>query len=198
MERLLNLARRVGAVLAALAFIFAASNVGVKAQGPLTILGLTIPDRVAGLPHAQPYDFEKTNPGLGYSIEFQRPGWRIDVYIYDFRMTSIPDDPMSDVIKNQLAQAKGDVFALEKRGNYADVALKDEYTVSDREGRTRFVCASFNYVHKAMAATVDSYLCLTSWKNKFFKIRMTARQGDTTRAVAAQFVEAWINVLWPL
>jgi len=166
------------------------------AQQPPTILGLKIPDKVGGLAHAAPFDFEKTNPGLGYSIEFLRPGWRIDVYIYDMRMKSIPDDLDSEVIKKQFAQATDDIFALEKRGTYAKVTAKGDYSI-ERGGQTRFLCSAFSYVHTQSAVTVDSYLCLTSWKNKFFKIRMTTPQNGDSRSEADKFAEAWIKVLWP-
>jgi hypothetical protein len=62
----------------------------------------------------------------------------------------------------------------------------------------RFFCSAFSYLQKGIAATVDSYLCLTAWKNKFFKIRMTRPQHATSGADAEQFVKGWISVLWPL
>ena len=163
---------------------------------PLTLLGLRIPEKVAGLAHGEPHNFEKASPGLGYSIEFMRPGWRKFVYIYDKKMKSIPDDPASDVLKKHFVEAIDEIFGMEKRGTYAKVSMKGEYNI-DRSGRTRFVCSAFSYVHTQSAMALDSYLCLTSWKNKFFKIRMTTPQKGDSRSEADKFAEAWIGVLWP-
>src|ERR1017187_5080616 len=179
------------------ALLIATWVVPVVAQPPLTIFDLAIPDQVAGLPHGQPHDYEKTNPGLGYSIKFMQPGWAIDVYIYTLNLKSISDDPMSEVVKQQLAQAKSDVLKMEKRGEYANVVVKDDYIVNDAVGRTRFVCSALTFDQKKQSGfSVDSYICLTSSKNKFFKIRMTTRQNAASSADVRRFVEGWTTVLW--
>jgi len=178
-------------------FLIATWLVTVAAQAPLTILGLTIPEQVAGLPRAaQLRDYEKKYPGFGYSVAFKRPGWTITVYIYTLNLKSIPDDPTSEVMKDQLAQSKAEVFALEKKGNYSNVVVTSDYTVNDATGRTRFICSSFTYIHNRLERSVDSYLCVTSWKKKFFKIRMTTGQDAASSANARQFVEGWIPVIW--
>jgi hypothetical protein len=186
---------RTRAALAAVALLAGASL--AIAQEPLKIFGLTIPERVDGLPRGPLYNYEKTNPGLGYSVRFKKTGWLIDVYLYDLRLTQISDDPNSEIVRRQLGQATGDIRELERRGNYANVRELGSYAIKDRDGRTRFICSAFTYLHKQIGAVVDSYLCLTSWNNKFFKIRMTAQQSESSRQDAVSFVEAWIGVLWP-
>jgi hypothetical protein len=75
------------------------------------VYGLSIPDRVGGLVYARTIDFESKSPGLGYALRFGgKPGWMVDVYLYDLGLTTIPPDAESDVIKNQLAQARGDIL----------------------------------------------------------------------------------------
>ncbi len=162
-----------------------------------TLFGVAIPDRVAGLPHEPPHDYERDNPGLGYSVEFLRPDWRIDVYIYDLGMRDIPADPMSDVMERQLKQASGDIYELERRGNYSNVTASGNFAVDDSAGRTRFVCSTFRYRHNGWKSDVDSYLCLTSVKAKFFKVRMTTKRDPDSAAESRRFVQAWIGVLWP-
>lgn len=184
---------RTAILAAGLAFAPVVAN----AQGPVGLSGVTIPARVAGIARDKVHDFEKTNPGLGQSVQFLRKNWRIDVYVYDLKRPSIPDDPASPAIKSQLIQAKGDILAAEKGGHYANVTVRGEYTINDAKGRTRFACMMFDYWHKNRSAVVDSYLCLTGVNNKFFKIRMTARKDPGSIAVVRQFVEAWIPVLWP-
>jgi hypothetical protein len=166
------------------------------AQEPLKLYGLTVPDRVAGLPREAPVDYEKTHPGLGYSVQFRREGWRIDVYIYDAQQRSIPDDPQSAPVKGELEVARQDILKMQERGIYGDVEVKKDYTIA-RNGRTRFICSALTFHHNRANADVDSFVCVSSWNNKFIKIRMTtARGGETTSADVQTFVEAWSDLLW--
>ena len=191
--------RMPGGVCAAIAAIvlLITSLAGVAVAQELKIFDLTVPARIAGVARGQVADYEKTNPGAGYGVPFLREGWRINIFLYDLRMSSIPDDPNSEVVKSHLAQTRDEVFALERQGYYANVVVRGDYVVKDRGGRTKFVCLTFTYIHKELGGMVDSYLCLTSWNNKFFKLRVTGLQGTKTRADAERFVRSWIGVLWP-
>ena len=169
--------------------------IGAFAQAPGKIYGLAIPDQVSGLAREQVSDFEMKAPGLGYSVRFSRPPLRADVYIYDFQLKVIPADLESPTMQNQIARAKGDIFGLERRGQYSNVDEKDEFKIGDA-GKTRFVCSEFSYSQvDKQGQQVESYLCLTSWNNKFVKIRMTAAKGEISRADLTSFVEAWISLL---
>src|ERR1700721_3983670 len=68
---------------------------GALAQTTTTLLGVPVPDRVSGLPHEAPMDFETKQPGMGYGVRFPRPDWTIAIYIYDLQIKPIPDDPAS-------------------------------------------------------------------------------------------------------
>ena len=169
--------------------------IGAVAQAPAKIYGLTIPDQVSGLVREQVSDFEMKAPGLGYSVRFLRPPLRADVYIYDFQLKEIPTDLESPTMQNQIARAKGDIFGLERRGIYGSVEEKDEFKIGDA-GKTRFLCSAFSYSRgEKKDQELESYLCLTSWNNKFVKIRMTASKGDMSRVDVTSFVEAWISLL---
>ena len=102
----------VVAVLVSAAAVFAQE----KQEKLKVVYGLSIPDRVGGLVYGRTVDFESKSPGLGYALRFEgKPGWMVDVYLYDLGLKTIPADAESEVIKNQLAQARGDVFELGKR-----------------------------------------------------------------------------------
>ncbi len=170
----------------------------VAAKEPATLMGLTFPARVAGLHIGETHNFEKKTSGLGYSVEYLKPGWKINVYIHDLGKPSIPDDPESDVVRSQLKQAMNDIFSSGRKGTYDNVELKHQYTIADSEKRNRLLCSAFQYVLKT-AGDVDSFLCVTSWKGKFVKFRMTTRRStNAAQDVAKKFLDAWVGVLWPL
>jgi len=161
-----------------------------------SVYGLPIPDRVGSLVYGRTIDFESKSPGLGYALRFGgKAGWLVDVYLYDLGFKTIPVDAESEVIRNQLAQARGDVFELGKRGTYANVTDKGDFTVP-ATGKPRFICSSFAYRRGERAEIdVESYLCLSSWNDKFVKIRMTAPKSSLARSDTIEFVQAWIELL---
>jgi hypothetical protein len=182
-------------VLAVVAVLVSAAP--AFAQEKLQVVyGLSIPDRVGSLVYARTIDFESKSPGLGYALRFGgKPGWMVDVYLYDLGLKTIPADAESDAIKNQLAQARGDIFELGKRGTYANVTDKGDFKVPE-SGKPRFMCSSFGYLRgERVDIDVESYLCLSSWKNKFVKVRMTAPKGTLAKSDAISFVRAWIELL---
>jgi len=182
----------LGAIMAA-ALVLAAI---ATARAAVTYFGLMFPDQVGDAPIGPTRDFETEHPGLGYGVRYQKPGWAVDIFIYDLRRSSIPDDPGSDVVKAQLEQAQGDVFEQQRRGAYSQVTMTGSYTVKDMGGRDRFLCDDFSYVRQP-EGSVDSFLCVTGWNNKFVKFRMTTRHDPRSGAEARQFMEAWLKVLWP-
>lgn len=167
-----------------------------SAEAATTFFGLSFPDRVADAQIGPTHDFETTAPGLGYGVRYQKPGWTIDVYIYDLGRKSIPDDLDSDALKAQVMQAQGDVFGQQERGNYTDVKVTASRIMKDAGGRARFLCEDFTYVRKASGG-VDSYLCLTGWNDKFVKFRLTTARSQRSAAEAQRFMQGWFKVLWP-
>lgn len=165
-------------------------------QKSKVVYGLSIPDRVGSLVYERTVDFESKTAGLGYALRFGgQPGWMVDVYLYDLGLKTIPADAESEVIRNQLAQARGDVFELGKRGTYANVTDTGDFRIP-ATGKPRFICSGFNYLRgERVDIDVDSYLCLSSWNNKFVKVRMTAPKGTLTRSDATSFVQAWTDLL---
>ena len=165
------------------------------AQAATIYYGLTFPERVADAQIGPTHDFETKDPGLGYSVRYQKPGWGIDIYIYDLGRSSIPSDLGSDALKAQIKQAQGDIFEQQQRGTYANVKVTRSYVIKDAAGRSRFLCEAFTYARQNV--DVDSYLCLTGWNDKFIKFRLTAARSSRNAAEALRFMEAWLRVLWP-
>jgi hypothetical protein len=136
------------------------------------VAGIPIPDQVGGISHQPPLDFESRSPGYGYGLRFPSSGWTIDVYIYDLKVKSIPDDPTSAAVQGALQEAQGEIAAIAKRDDYTGVTLKDTFTIRDAAGRGRFVCAEYNYFSNRQKADLDSYLCLAGARGQFVKLRM--------------------------
>ena len=184
-----------------LAAVLLIATPGALAQTTTTLLGVPVPDQVSGLSHQAPLDFETDHPGMGYGVRFPRPDWTIDIYIYDLKMKSIPDDPASAAVQAALEEAKGEIVNTAKRGDYAGLTMKDVFTIADAAGRGRFICVEYNYFHKRRAIDLDSYLCLAGARGKFFQIRMDTVKGKHPAAEVRRVVEAWarawIPVLWP-
>jgi hypothetical protein len=176
-----------------LAFVVLAS-----AQDTASIYGLTVPAKVDGLTRGQPVDYESKSPGLGYALRFSgHVGWTVDVYIYDFQLKSIPSDLNADVVVGQFKRAQNDIFELGRRGGYANVQASGQFEVA-REGKPIFHCAAFNYLRGDMRdIDVDSFLCLTTWNDKFVKFRMTGVKGSIARDDVISFLTAWIPLLRP-
>lgn len=163
-----------------------------------SIYGLRLPPQIAGGERGEIKDYESSSPGLGYSVRYRLPAWAIDIYFYDLKIPSISADPRSKVVADALEAAKREVIGLGQRGGiYTGVVIKQDYSIRDSGGRTRFICTTLAYHHVAWNNDVDSYLCLGSWNGKFVKFRMTTPHNDASAAISRRFIEAWISVLWP-
>src|SRR5262245_22706350 len=81
---------------------------------PVTLPGLTFPAIVAGAERFSLREYEKENPGLGYSVGYRRPDAVATVYVYDLKQRDIPDDPSAPAIKQQLAAATSDIFRTQQ------------------------------------------------------------------------------------
>jgi hypothetical protein len=177
------------AALAASLLSFAAS------AEPLTVAGLTFPDSIAEFARGPGRNYEKDNPGLGYSFGYRRAPWTATVYVYDQRRASIPDDLSSDVIKAEFAAAKRDILDGARRGLWRKADLVREFNLP-AAGRPRFACARVTIVNKE-SVELDSTLCVAAAHNKFVKFRVTGPRQGTDPAEPLRFIEAWSRLLWP-
>jgi hypothetical protein len=162
----------------------------------LVFLGLQFPPAVAGAQAGDTVDYESTQPGLGYSVQYLRSGWKIDVYVYDLQQRAVPEDPQSDIIRSQLKAARDEIFLLQRMGAYRKVAHRGDFVIRDVDRRPRFACATFSLVRQGFG-TADSFLCLAGWRNRFVKFRLTTARHTGSAAEARGFVAAWSDILWP-
>jgi hypothetical protein len=162
---------------------------------PLTVSGLTFPDSIADFARGPGRNYEKDNPGLGYSFGYRRAPWTATVYVYDQRRASIPDDLQSDIIRAVFAEATRDILDGARRGVWRKADLVRELNLP-AAGRPRFACARFTIVNKE-SVELDSTLCVTVARNKFVKFRVTGPRQGADPAEPLRFIEAWSRLLWP-
>jgi hypothetical protein len=177
-------------VLAALQSVALAQ---VPADETVTLHGLTFPPAIAGAERFSLREYEKENPGLGYSVGYRWPDAVATVYIYDLKQRDIPDDPSAPAIKAQFAAASADIFRAQQQGVYLKVESRGEFSMADARGRARLLCADFQLTRAG--GELASYLCVGGWSNNFVKFRITAQQQS--QAEARRFLQAWVDMLWP-
>jgi len=185
-------AARTAAIALVLAAAATAPAFGIAS---VSVYGLRAPEDISGFTLNDSTNFEKTKPGDGYGLDYSQSGWKLDVFIYDLKRAAIPDDAKSAIVRAEFERARADAFLAQPRGIYAQVYLRRNFTVEDGGKRTRFQCATFHMTRDG-AKPQDGFLCVTSWNNKFVKLRLATLADTNTEADARKFVAAWIPVLW--
>ena len=178
------------------ALVFAAAATGPAfAIASVSVFGLKAPEEIEGFTLNDSTNFEKIKPGDGFGLDYSQSGWKLDVFIYDLKRAAIPEDAKSAIVRAEFERVRADAFLAQPRGLYAQVYLRRNFTIDDAAKRTRFQCAAFHLTRDG-AKPQDGFLCVTSWNNKFVKLRLTTLSDSNTEATARKFVNAWIPVLW--
>jgi len=180
-------------VLTALIF-GAAATVPAFGIASVSVFGLRAPEEIAGFNLNDSTNFEKNKPGDGYGLDYSQSGWKLDVFVYDLRRSAIPDDVNTAIVRAEFERSRADAFLAQPRGLYAQVYLRRNFTIEDGK-RTRFQCAAFHLTRDG-AKPQDGFLCVTSWNNKFVKLRLSTLSNSDSEATARKFVGAWVPVLW--
>ncbi len=186
--------RTIPTVLFALVF-GAVATVPAFGIASVNVFGLKAPEEIEGFTLNDSTNFEKIKPGDGFGLDYSQSGWKLDVFIYDFKRAAIPDDAKSAIVKAEFERARAEAFLAQPRGLYAQVYLRRNFTIEDAAKRTRFQCAAFHLTRDG-AKPQDGFLCVTSWNNKFVKLRLTTLSDNNTEAAARKYVSAWVPVLW--
>ena len=130
---------------------------------------------------------------LGYSINYEsREGGRVTVYVYDAGLKTIPNDITSNVLKNEINKAKGEIQAVAKRGLYQNVKeVKDETTtIGGKTGKIKALHSLFDL--SAGGRDLTSEIFLFPYQNKFIKIRATRlrdKEGVENKSLITLFSE---------
>jgi hypothetical protein len=174
-----------------LAVLQSAAPAQVPPNDAVTLHGLTFPPTISGADRFSLREYEKEHPGLGYSVGYRWPDAVATVYIYDLKQRDIPDNPSAAPIKAQFASASADIFRTQQQGVYRNVEALGDFSMADAHGRTRLQCGAFKLTRTE--GELASYLCVGGWNNKFVKFRITGQP----EAEVKQFLQAWVDRLWP-
>ena len=187
--------RAIPAALFALVF-GAVATVPAFGIASVNVFGLKAPEEIEGFTLNDSTNFEKIKPGDGFGLDYSQSGWKLDVFLYDLKRAAIPEDPKSAIVRAEFERVRADAFLAQPRGLYAQVYLRRNFTIDDAANkRTRFQCAAFHLTRDG-AKPQDGFLCVTSWNNKFVKLRLTTLSDNNTETAARKYVSAWVPVLW--
>jgi hypothetical protein len=160
----------------------------------VTVFGLRAPEEISGFSLNDSTNFEKSKPGDGYGLDYSQSGWKLDVFVYDLKRVAIPEDVTTAIVKAEFERSRAEAFMAQPRGIYNQVYLRRNFTIDEPANRPRFQCAAFHLTREG-AKPQDGFLCLTSWNNKFVKLRLTTLSGNGTESEARKYVSAWLPVL---
>jgi hypothetical protein len=162
---------------------------------PVTVYGVLFPMSFAEGQRISTRDYEPTNPGLGFSAGYRHRGATTTVFLYDAKVSGIPDDHRASVVIEQFNQAKREISVAQPAS--AKLASKGTFVLNDEKGRPRLNCEGFSLQRSPDDPVLDTFLCLGAVKGKFLKFRTNMRQSDNALAEVRRFVGAWVNVLFP-
>ena len=142
----------------------------------------------AGFVRTKTANNEAQNPGLGYSVAYDSSSrGQATIYVYNRRISGIPDGPMSSTVRQEYESAITSVSEVEEALG-AKVELADKYGTGTLETGPEFLCAEF--VLRDATATRRSFLYVTAAAGNFVKLRVTLAGNDPTDSTARRFADA--------
>ncbi len=147
--------------------------------------GYTFPQKIGIAQLANVEDFEAKDPGLGQVGQYTFQGWRMSMYVYDKRRTDLADTPNPAQIKSELDLSVADIQEAKKLGHYARIDEGAAFAMPPTAQPPIFQCRTF-VIRLAAKPGVqpqppyDSYMCVTTSRKKFVKLRLssTTPTGD--------------------
>ena len=122
-----------------------------------------------GLENRGMENYEKDNPGLGYSYRYEGISTKVDIYIYDLGFKDIPDGISSDIIEQSFVSAVRDVMIAGDRGAYEKVQYHEAKEV--KVGNLSFGVGRLSFNQDGIER--ESFVALTGVNGRIFKLRAT-------------------------
>jgi hypothetical protein len=140
-------------------------------------------------------NYEASSPGLGYSAAYHKPGWTMTVYFYDKGLKAIGNGITDASVTNEQASSKQDIVDAGKKGSYHDVEWIRDFHAPDAGEDSQFICSHFELKFEQGAPLQDSFACLTGWKNRFVKLRLSGLHDAKSITEARMAAEGWMQIL---
>ncbi len=161
----------------------------------MSLFGIPLPGAIAGLSRADITNNEMVNPGLGYTIPYNGAEEKATIYIYDFGLNNIPEDPMSDVVRQHFEECIAQIMQMKDRGIYSGIEIGDSYGIGSPTSGLQFLCCEFMVCENDKL--LDTFLFVTSYGGKFVKLRYTMPHCKHASTSARGFADAVGSLLWP-
>lgn len=153
---------------------------------------IELPNNIAGFKCIKVYDYEKTNAGLGFGLEYDIVGCRATVYIYD-QQNIVPNNLDDEVVVKEFNQALSDIFSFNEK---VEIETVIEPQKLDTQG-IGFLFAGYRYVDRD-GEPVNSLLFLTALLGSFVKVRLTfsaINQPELGNTIQSNFVTDLTEIL---
>ncbi len=161
--------------------------------------GYTFPQKIGLAQLVNVEDMEGKNPGLGQVGQYTFQGWRMSLYVYDKKRADIAEAPNAAQIKAELDYSVGDIHEAKKLGHYTRVDEGTGFSMPPMATPPVFQCRSFiiQPAPKAGAqppAAYESYMCVTTMRRKFLKLRLSSTTPPGDQATVFTPVAAAIEM----
>lgn len=153
---------------------------------------IELPKNIAGFECLEVYDYEKTNAGLGFGLEYNIAGCKATLYIYD-QQNIIPDDLDNEAVIKEFNQNLRDIYSLDDRVEIETVIKPQKL---DTKG-IGYLFAGFRY-NDIDGELVNSLIFLTALLGSFVKVRLTfsaTDQPEVGEAIQSNFMTDLSDIL---
>jgi hypothetical protein len=137
---------------------------------------LVFPPTLAKLSRVDYTNYEPNAPGLGYSVSYKGYGYTLSVYIYQGGEIAIPEDIDDPRVKQQFTFAIRNVVSA-----YENVTATLEFKKTIGSTSHRAHAIYFRFLTKT-GVEEESQLYVSTYKNQYFKIRLTYPQTKNDEA----------------
>ena len=159
------------------------------------IFGLPAPLELSGIARGEIVDNEPTLPGTGFTVPYSSRLIEVTLYLYDQSVANIPDDPLSEIVRNHFHETTRHVQrAAEVMGTR--LTLISTFGVGLPGGGLEFLSAKF--IGEDSGGPFMSIMYLTAKNGKFVKLRMRCREKpEVAEEIARSVANAYADLLWP-
>ncbi len=144
------------------------------------------------------HDYESHAPGYGYSCGYVIPeitSRTMTAYIYDRGRNDIPNGIANLIARDEYYQSTLEAFS--NKAFYSNLVMTNDGSCGYDAGR-RFYYAAVTFTNVKSGEPRASLVAVTTWRGKFFKVRITRTPGVDAEKEMTHVVEAWAEYLWAI